>query len=122
MGLLDHLHQHTHQTTVNRTITENRAPTDESVKLLREMERKAEEEIVKAIPIKNNLVEGVVIQKQFSPVVPELKTIVLFKLNGEPFRITVDMPSPLSQEDAVKVFVEGLMKGLTQELVKALLK
>jgi len=39
---------------VNTTITEKRAPTDESVRLLREMEDKAKQEVIKAVEVKDN--------------------------------------------------------------------
>lgn len=44
---------------VNVDVTEKRAPTDESVKLLREMEQRAREQVLKAISINNTEVEGV---------------------------------------------------------------
>ncbi len=36
-------------------VTEKRAPTDDSVKLLREMEEKAEKKLIEACELKNNL-------------------------------------------------------------------
>lgn len=45
--------------TINVDITEKRAPTDESVKLLREMEQRAQEQVLKAISVNNTEVEGV---------------------------------------------------------------
>jgi len=43
---------------VTTTVHEHRAPTDDSVKLLREMETKAEEQIRKAFPLNLNTLEG----------------------------------------------------------------
>ena len=45
------------------TVTEKRAPTDESVKLLREMEAKAEAEVVKAVSVSNSTFECVIHQQ-----------------------------------------------------------
>lgn len=45
--------------TINVDVTEKRAPTDESVKLLREMEQRAQEQVLKAISVNNTEVEGV---------------------------------------------------------------
>ena len=42
------------------TVTEQRAPTDESVKLLRDMEQKARDEVIKAMQIPSTTVSGVV--------------------------------------------------------------
>ncbi len=44
------IHIHRHEAThVSAQVTERRAPTDESVKLLREMERAAKDEVLKAL-------------------------------------------------------------------------
>lgn len=42
-----------------REIHEHRAPTDESVRLLKEMEEKAREKMLAAVPLKSNAFEGV---------------------------------------------------------------
>jgi hypothetical protein len=49
------IHQHRHQTeVVDRNVTINRAPTDESVELLREMEAAAEDKLIYRGEIRNN--------------------------------------------------------------------
>ena len=47
----------TEYVTRNVNVTEHRAPTDESVKLLREMEAKAEAEVIKAVAVGNQSFE-----------------------------------------------------------------
>lgn len=47
-----------------RTVTEHRAPTDESVKLLREMEAKARDEVLSAVRLEGNGFECVVQQME----------------------------------------------------------
>lgn len=66
MGLINSTHNHRHVTNNyegNKTInvTEKRAPTDESVRLLNEMEAKALQNIVHKIVIDENHLKGVVV-------------------------------------------------------------
>lgn len=49
-----HHHEHRHSTSTTVNVTEKRAPTDESVALLREMEAKAEAEVLKAVKVDAN--------------------------------------------------------------------
>lgn len=46
--------------TRNTTINEHRAPTDESVRLLREMERKAQEQVIQAVRVENTPIDSVI--------------------------------------------------------------
>jgi hypothetical protein len=115
-----HHHEHRHHTTIN----EHRAPTDESVALLQEMERKAEDKVLSTIPIKNNVVEGIIVQKQLSPLSPELKTYVCFKLNGHRFDVIVGEQDLLTHDPqaALQVFAEALAQQLTLKIVQELMK
>ena len=45
----------------NIKVTEQRAPTDESVRLLKEMKEKTEDTILKSVNVKTNLVNGMVV-------------------------------------------------------------
>lgn len=55
-----HFHSHDHSTSVRYpdTIKEVKAPTDESIRLLNEMQQKTLENIVAKISVKDNLIEG----------------------------------------------------------------
>ena len=122
MKLFNHTHHHSHHTTISHTVTENRAPTDESVKLLREMERKAESEVVQAIPVKNNTLEGLVIQKQFSPLTVELQTTVSFQLNGQRYDVAVEESARLDEEGALRLLARALAEKITMELLAQMTK
>jgi len=50
--------QVTESVTKNVNVTENRAPTDESVRLLREMEQAVKDKFLKSISLNNNEVSG----------------------------------------------------------------
>jgi hypothetical protein len=62
-------------------VTEKRAPTDESVSLLNEMQKEARANIVKTIKINDNFVEG--ITTVFRGTVRGYVFMVYFKINGE---------------------------------------
>lgn len=70
---------------VTRTVNvhEHRAPTDESVKLLREMEAKAEAEVLKAVSVESNGFTCVVHQS-LDVMSDKVRWRAIFKLNGKP--------------------------------------
>lgn len=115
-------HYHTH------TVTENRAPTDESVRLLREMEQKSQEQVLKAIRVQNTEFDGVihVIQHHI-----DATTIYkcVFSLNGKKMiaeHIAKDCDDKESRvfgiRDAVakeiaNTVVSGLLPKISKELI-----
>lgn len=70
---------------VTREIHEHRAPTDESVKLLREMEDKAREKIEQSIRVGNNGFECTV-TVEWEAISDEKIVTALFALNGKRMR------------------------------------
>lgn len=73
--------QRTEYVTRNVNVTEKRAPTDESVRLLREMEDAAEKEIIKAVRVGDTMIECVVHQN-FSVIDDLIELRAVFSLNG----------------------------------------
>jgi hypothetical protein len=71
------------------TITENRAPTDDSVKLLREMEAKAEAEVVKAVSVSNTHF-ACVVHQHLDMMSDRVKWKAIFKLNGKTMLATTE--------------------------------
>lgn len=67
---------------VDRNITINRAPTDESVKLLREMEEKAEARVIQSVRVGDTVFECVVHQS-FDAMSDQAVWRAVFKLNGK---------------------------------------
>ncbi len=63
-------------------IVENRAPTDESVRLLKEMEEEVKNNIIDSIRLTNNGFEGQVLVNQ-NYINGQLDILVVFKLNGK---------------------------------------
>jgi len=72
---------------VTREVHEHRAPTDDSVKLLREMEAKAQEQIVKAIHVGDTTFECVVHLMRF-PADDSTLYRAVYSLNGK--KMTTD--------------------------------
>lgn len=62
--------------------TEQRAPTDESVRLLKEFEDKARDKVVESLRLTNNTVEAV-IHRFDDPMDQTTKFFIYYKINGE---------------------------------------
>jgi hypothetical protein len=99
------------------TVTEKRAPTDESVRLLREMEDKAEQQVVEAVKVGDAVFECVVhmIREPMS-----LDTIcrAIFSLNGK--QISVDSRTSdynSKPEDVARALVEAVSRRIAEEIV-----
>ena len=69
------------------TVTEKRAPTDDSVRLLREMEAKAKAEVIKAVAINDNLFNGV-IHTMFDALSYRTTVRLVYSMNGK--KLTTD--------------------------------
>ena len=63
-------------------VTEKRAPTDESIRLLKEMEEEVKNNIIDSIRLTNNGFEGQVLVNQ-NYINGQLDILVVFKLNGK---------------------------------------
>lgn len=68
--------------TTNVRVDEHRAPTDESVKLLKDLEREAEKKIINAIRVQDNNFECV-IHTQANYMSDTTEFLAIFKLNGK---------------------------------------
>ena len=101
---------------INFNVTEKRAPTDESVRLLREMEKEALNKIIHNIDLSNN---------QFSarPLVFEVSLNfnsegkVLFSLNGKKHELNVSFGFLESKEDMIKKCYDELAKYVAREIL-----
>jgi hypothetical protein len=91
MGLFsdNHYHRHDHSTHIRfpDTIKEIKAPTDESIKMLNEMQEKVIDNVISKIEVKDNVVEGqiYVIDGMRTTASDEVKVICKFKINGQEF-------------------------------------
>jgi len=92
MGLFDtHIHRHENVPYAkNVTINEHKAPTDESVKLLRELEKEAEKRVLEVISVDNNVMKACIImwQEKINAGMKNDKVYHLkFNLNGKEYFI-----------------------------------
>lgn len=108
----------TEYVTQNVNITEKRAPTDESVKLLREMEDKAREQVEQSINVGGNGFECVVnIHKEALSM--DTVAVALFKLNGRSLRAEARVEG-WDRDDIAKL-APRLRDEVAKELANAIL-
>lgn len=123
-----HSHQHhtdyvTKEVTKNVNVTEKRAPTDESVKLLNEFKLKAETEIIKSIVINDNLVNGCVIAIDNNPTNFNIRLHYRFTLNGKDIYGYFDLDKNFNlRNDLTDKMIRVLYESLSKEITLSLLK
>lgn len=117
------IHQHATSYPSHVSITEKRAPTDESVKLLKEMEEKAEEKLLEACELKNNLFTCTWFTWKD---VCALRVVIRMKINNVDMNLSVNLHSldwmRLSQEEKAEKIKNECLKALMEESVKTLCK
>lgn len=104
---------------VTRTVNvhEHRAPTDESVKLLREMEAKAEAEVIRAVQVGNSTFECCV--HQYSDCMSDrMKWRAIFKLNGKQMSAVVE--TDLRKNTKMAVDARENFAALRDEMAKVI--
>ena len=108
---------HTH------TITEKRAPTDESVRLLREMESSARKEVLKAIQLPSNEFSGVV-HLMHDALSCNTNFAVLFKLNNKDHRVlvTINDFTDDSRDKQIEKIVSEVSNYLAGNILQGIFK
>lgn len=128
--MFDSIHRHNHSYNTNVQVTEKRAPTDESVRLLKELEAAAQAKIVSAIRVADTAFECV-IHTMREPINDQTKVCVIFSLNGKKCEARTEIsPYKSLQENieqvikcvADQIAVEILMKTMTSEIFKGFAK
>ena len=76
------------EVTVKKDVHEHRAPTDESVALLRDMEKKARREVLVAYVVQDNLLSGAVVQFVPNEFACDTEVHVTFTLNGKQYEFS----------------------------------
>lgn len=110
---------------VNQTVHEYRAPTDDSMRLLQEMEKKVTDNIVKAFHLRDNVVEAAVIVLAAQPWSLSHKVIIEFKLNGKfhTFEKTMEKLHLTSvmegQQAAIRMVCETMAEVIAESLILA---
>lgn len=100
------------------TVTEKRAPTDESVRLLKEMEQKARDNIIASIELDSNLVKGrVFVMKEWLS--GKNNFAVLMDINGKRVEIKVSTDEYDSVESQMQRIYEEIGKRIAVEVMPA---
>jgi len=112
----------TREITKNVNITEKRAPTDESLKLLEEMREKSLKSIVGSVSTTNNTLSAACIAFE-NPVNYETVYIVKFVLNGKEYQVKTKLDNLLEdkKEHLDKVY-KNLCEQLAQEIMQPVFK
>jgi hypothetical protein len=113
---------HTHIGGGHTTVTEKRAPTDESVRMLRELEEAAEKRVVeRGTSPDNGLEYRWIIMNE--PGLDLLKLTVGFKLNGRDYRYDTHWcPSRFSDpREKLKIIRDQVVEKIASEVVSGLL-
>ena len=112
------VHQAPGQIRAEINVTEKRAPTDESVRLLREMEAKAKAEVIKAIAVNDNHFTGV-IHTMFDALSQQSTVRLVYSLNGK--KLTTDYQineSEKSQYDSINGLIDAVARDIAIEILR----
>jgi hypothetical protein len=102
-------------TYVTKTVTENRAPTDESVRLLKEMEEKAREKIIESIAVRDCQVECQILFERGYVDRSNHYTIV-YSMNGERSKVKVMVHEYEFEAGLEKYVAERLRDTLAKDI------
>jgi len=104
---------------VTREVHEHRAPTDESVKLLNEMQQKAEANRIAAMALPANSFGGHR-EAQQDPASYKLRAIAVFDLNGR--RITVEAEQHMDDNGGVPFLLVELHRKTAERIAAEILE
>ncbi len=100
----------------SRQVTINRAPTDESVRLLREMEAKAEAQVIQAVRV-DTTTFSCVVHKALDPMQDRVRWRAVFKLNGHKMQAEVDTNPRDGDVDSFRALRDEMAKVIAQQVL-----
>lgn len=108
-------HSHKHE------VHEHRAPTDESVKLLRDMESAAKAAITSSTRVEDCALD-VVVHQTLDMMNDEIMFVIVYRLAGTKYTVEHRHRNRLaSKEDAKQRLIDGLRTALAQHIAGAIL-
>jgi hypothetical protein len=116
LGLFESNHYERHHHEHTTTVREVRAPTDESVRLLREMEKAAHESVVNAVRVKDCPIDAV-IHQQIDQVNCRNLFKVIYSVNGKRHTVDTAVDSWTSEEEAVQKLIHNLAADIAVTLL-----
>lgn len=100
---------------ITKTTTEYRAPTDESVRLLKEMEEKAREKIIDSFIVNDTHFECKIFQeKDFLTL--DTKFVVIYSMNGKKRTVNVRI-----EEGSIENTYKKLLSAVANDIAHAML-
>ena len=102
-------------TYVTKTTTEYRAPTDESVRLLKEMEEKAREKIIDSFSVNDTHFECKFFQ-EMDVTTQEMKYVVIYSMNGKKRTVNVRV-----ERDVIADNYKKLISAVANDIAHAML-
>jgi hypothetical protein len=106
---------------VDVKIKEERAPTDESLRLLKEMEKEVRNEIVESIAIDDNYVNGSITIFDIDPFMRHYRCVVSFKLNGRKYLVEKTLERVAFDIEGHAVMLRTLYEVVADEIAKQML-
>ena len=102
-------------TYVTKTTTEYRAPTDESVRLLKEMEEKAREKIIDSFTVNDTHFECKFFQ-EMDMTTQEMKYVVIYSMNGKKRTVNVRV-----ERDVIADNYKKIISAVANDIAHAML-
>ena len=102
-------------TYVTKTTTEYRAPTDESVRLLKEMEEKAREKIIDSFTVNDTHFECKFFQ-EMDVTTQEMKYVVIYSMNGKKRTVNVRV-----ERDVIADNYKKIISAVANDIAHAML-
>ena len=102
---------------VTRTVHEHRAPTDESVRLLREMEERARAQVIASVPLESNYLHGRA-EYVMDHAQDQLLGRVIVDVNGKRVVATVRQQRGVEQREFVAALRDELARVLADEILR----
>ncbi len=100
-----------------KIVHEHRAPTDESIQILREMERKAQEQVEKAVRVENCPIDAV-IHKCRDFMTSDTLYKVIFRINGKQIRVDHREKMGDSKEQTAVAIRDAVATEIASELTE----
>lgn len=114
--MFDHYHARALQVNAHTTVTEKRAPTDEAIRILREMEKSSAEQVLKAQKLDNNLISATIWETR-DPLEWKQKYKIIAKINGKNIDIDVSTDPNVSSDEVKRLIFETVAERLAVELL-----
>lgn len=102
--------------TKTTTVHEHRAPTDDSVRLLKEMEQAAREKVVSSVRVENTKIDCV-LHAMNDPFNCSTKVAAHIRINGHDIEVLADINEGATREQAALLMVDAVSKRIAVELL-----